>query len=722
MSIPFSLSPLSSELRSLSVESTSLIAEPASVIEYTLSLAATLPLDLPFDEPVVILAIAMTAFFIAPLVLERFRLPGIVGIILVGAAIGPDGFGLLGDSQGIALLGEAGLIFLMFIAGLEIHFAQFLEHRDRSIVFGSLSFLIPQAVGTAFGLLVLDLPLNASLLFAAIFASHTLLAYPVVSRLRIAKNEAMTVTIGGTILTDTLALLVLAVVVAIHGGAGGVVFWTQFTLGLVVFFVGTWVVVPRLSRWFFRKRTEESYYDFLFLMAVLFTVATIAELAGVKHIIGAFLVGLAVNRLIPESGPLMNRIQFVGNALFIPFFLLWVGTLVDVYAIFAGGETLLIGGGLILMVIVTKFISAAVAGQLYGFTHSEVVGMFGLSLGQAAAALAIVIVGADVGIPGFDEHLLNGTVLMILVTGVVSPLLVERAGKQLREATEQEAYDPSGAPQRILVPFSQDSHHWHALVNLALLLRDDRFGQPLHTVSVVPPGTAYDTEETIAAIETEMIEREAYTASADVSLETHTVINHNVASGISRSLLENRISILVIGWDGASARKQHMHGHIIDQVLNRTAQLTLVSRLRQPLNTTEEVTLVLPPGIAGNDGFSEALHIINRLAEQTGAQIRALAVDSTEEQLEQVSRLSEPTVSDNMVAVPDWDALLEMLREGGDETELIVIMSARRDDFGWHPELETLPKQISTLTAGNFIIVYPSRKKPADDRQFFRFE
>lgn len=689
--------------------------------EATVVLETPFSLTPPFDAPVVIFAIAMTAFFLAPLVLERLRLPGIVGIILVGAAIGPDGFGLIGESEGIELLGEAGLIFLMFIAGLEINFNQFLAYKDRSLVFGSLSFIIPQAVGTAFGLFVLDLSLTAALLFAAIFASHTLLAYPVVSRLGIAKNEAMTATIGGTILTDTLALLVLAVAVAIHGGASGAVFWTQFALGLSVFFVGTWVVVPRISRWFFRRRAEESYYDFLFVMMILFIVAMLAELAGVKHIIGAFIVGLAVNRLIPESGPLMNRIQFVGNALFIPFFLLWVGTLVDVYAIFAGSETLLIAGGLLVMVVLTKLAAAAIAGQLYGFSRSEVLGMFGLSVGQAAAALAIVIVGADVGTPGFDEHMLNGTVLMILVTGIVSPLIVERAGKHLRQASEQEAYDPADAPQRILVPFSRDSHHWQTLVDLALFLRDERSGQALHTVSVVPPGEDHDTEEAIARLEAEMEERQEYTASVEVPLETHTRVNHNIASGISRSLVENRISMLIIGWDGANSRKQTVHGHIIDQVLNRTPQLTLVARLRIPLNTTEQITLILPPGIDHNDGFFEALHTVKRIGEQTGARVRGLAVNSNAEHLDRLYEMTEPEVPGEIESVADWQDLLELLNESVSDDELVVVMSARRDDFGWSSELQTLPKSVSTLTEGNFLIVYPSSKKREDDRRFFQY-
>jgi Kef-type K+ transport system membrane component KefB len=681
-----------------------------------------LSLEPPFEEPVLIFGLAMVVFFIAPLLLERFRLPGIIGIILVGAAIGPDGFGLFADSEGIELLGEAGLIFLMFVAGLEINLNQFIEYKDRSLVFGSFSFLIPQTLGTIVGIYVLDLQLASALLFAAIFSSHTLLAYPVISRLGIAKNEAMTATIGGTILTDTLALLVLAVVIASLGGATGAAFWGQFAIGLTVFFVGVWVVVPRLGRWFFRSHDEESYYEFLFVMAILFLCAILAEVVGVKHIIGAFLAGLALNRLIPESGPLMNRIEFVGNALLIPFFLLWVGTLVDVRAVFAGSETLLIAGSLTVMVVVTKLAASWVTGQLYDYTTDEMLGMFGLSVGQAAAALAIVLIGFEEGVPGFTQDMINGTVLMILVVSVLSPTLVSRSGKALVREEQQEEYDPSDSPQRILVPVSKQSEYREELLDLALTIRDEKSEEPIYTASVVRPGEEIETEAEVAAIEAEMEAVEEYAAGAEVDLESHTRVSHNIASGIVQSVLENRISTIVIGWDGARSRRQNVFGHIIDQVLTRASQLTLVGRVREPINTTERIVLVLPPGIDHNDGFFEALHTVKRLSEQTGAPIHGLTTNGNPAQFERLFEMVEPETPGEVDSIGDWGNVLTVLRDEVDEGDLVVLMSARRDNMGWHNELETLPKSISTLTDGNFIIVYPAKEERADDRRFLQFK
>ena len=681
-------------------------------------LSTEAPLTPPFQDPILVFGLAMVLFLVAPLLLKRYRLPGIVGIILVGAAIGPHALGLLERDDTIQLLGEVGLVYLMFVAALEINLNRFVERKERSLVFGLLSFVIPQAVGTVVGMAVLDLSLAAALLFAAIFSSHTLLAYPVINRLGVTENEAMTATVGGTILTDTLALLVLAVVVASVGGTLDAEFWLQLAIGLAAFFVGVWLVVPVIARWFFRSHSDESYFEFLFVMAILFWCAFLAALAGVEHIIGAFLAGLALNRLIPQTGPLMNRIEFVGNALFIPFFLLSVGMLVNVGVLFDGFETLVIAGSLIGMVVVTKYVAAWMTGLAYGYTRAEIVGMAGLSMGQAAAALAIVQIGFTAGVPGFDQHMINGVVVMILVVSVVSPALVEWAGGALVRARDREPYDPSDQPQRILVPLSSTSEYKESLLDLAFTLRDPRSTEAVHTVSVVRPGT--DTTARIAEREAFLEGLKEYAAGAEVDVERHTRVTHNIASGIVRSMLENRITTLVMGWDGAQSRTQRTFGHIIDQVLNRTTQLALVGRVRDPLNTTQRIVLVCPPAIEHNDGFSEALHAVKLLAERTGAPIRGLVVDGTPDQFDRAYRRVEPTVPGTFDAVDGWDDLLEGLERERRSDDLIVCVSARRDDIGWQPALMTLPNRVSQITDGNFVVVYPARGGVTDDRQFLR--
>lgn len=675
----------------------------------------------PVEDPILVFGLAMLVFLVAPLVLRRYRLPGLVGIILVGATIGPNGIALLERDETIVLLGEVGIVYLLFVAGLEINLSQFVAYRDRSLVFGTLSFLVPQAVGTVVGTAVLGLSLGAASLFAAIFASHTLLAYPIVSRLGLAKRESVTATIGGTIVTDTLALLVLAVVVAAEQGALGPLFWLELAGGLALFFVGVWLLVPRLGRWFFRTVERESDVEFLFVMSVLFGCAFLAEMAGVEYIVGAFLAGLALNRLVPESGPLMNRIEFVGNALFIPFFLLSVGMLVDVRVLAAGLETLSLTLTLLVLVITTKYAAAWLTARYYGYSHAETMTMFGLSVGQAAAALAIVLIGFEIGLLG--DAMLNAVVMMILVVSVVSPIVVDRYGRAIVRESEHDAYDPRAVPQRVMIAFSRAAApaDRERLLALAVLVREPADEQPIAVVSVARPGSRTAAE--LADIETTFTAIETAAAGADVPIERETRIEGDVASGIARTTFENRITTLIVGWDGAVARRQQVFGGVIDGVLARTSQQVLVSSVHQPLNTTREIVVVLPPGVDRNDEFYGVVHTIARLADVLGASIRGLAIGRSSEGYVRLFELVAPNVPTTVERVAGWDDGDDRL-EDVDETALVVAVSVRREMQGWHPELETLPARLSSTVVGtaNVVVLYPAVGDRADDRRFLQFE
>ncbi|MWV39395.1 cation:proton antiporter [Natrialba sp. INN-245] len=678
---------------------------------------------LPVDDPILVFGIATFVFLTAPLVLQRYRLPGIVGIILVGAAIGPNGLSVLDRGETIVLLGEVGLVYLMFVAALEINLTQFVEYRDRSLVFGLLSFVVPQVIGTVVGYAFLGLSFGAAALFAAIFASHTLLAYPIVTQLGIAKAESVTVTIGGTIVTDTLALLVLAVVVAAEVGDLGALFWLELSAGLVIFFVGVWVLVPRIGRWFFRSVRRESYFEFLFVMTILFGCAYLAELAQVEPIVGAFLAGLALNRSIPERGTLMNRIEFVGNALFIPFFLLSVGMLVDVRVLVAGLETVTLAAAFLVLVVTTKYLAARLTARLYGYSHAETMTMFGLSVGQAAAALAIVLIGFDVGL--FGDAMLNAVVVMILVVSVVSPAVVDRFGRRLVRATGRLDSRRSLAPERIMVSFSRDPQYRDRLLDLAVIVREPEHEQPLYTVTVVRSvadvdPTAIETE--VADVEAALADAETYGAGSEVPVEARTSVERDVASGIVRTAIENRITTLIVGWDGRPSRTGGTFSTVINRVVRRSRQLVMISHVRQPLNATSEVVLALPRGIERNAGFYGTLRTIDRIATQLGAPIRIVVVGDDPAQFERLVELLEPDVSVSFERAADWSQLLDRLRDDVDETSLVVTLSARRGTRGWDPELEALPRRLSGRVDGNLLVVYPAVRDRDDDRQFLRFD
>ena len=398
----------------------------------------------PFTDPVLIVALATLLFLTVPVLAERIRVPGVIGLIVAGAAVGPHGFGLLARDQTIILLGTVGLLYLMLMVGLELDLHQFSLYRDRSIVFGTLSFLVPAVFGMAAGL-ALGYPLPSALLLASAFSSHTLLAFPIASRLGIVRNEAVTTALGGTILTEILALLLLAVVAnSAGGGALNAAFWARLAVSFGIYVTAVMWGLPRLGRWFFR-RSGDGGTEFIFVLASLFTISWLAHAAGVEPIVGALLAGLALNRLVPAQGPLMNRIHFVGNTLFIPFFLLSVGMLVNVWAL-DSLRAWVIAGVLSGGVLISTWLGAWFTGRAFGYEPAEGWTVFGLTVPHAAGTLAIILVGYDLGL--LDQTEVNAVVVMILATCLAGPWAVERFGRRvaLREAARP--YDPAMAPWR----------------------------------------------------------------------------------------------------------------------------------------------------------------------------------------------------------------------------------------------------------------------------------
>ncbi|WP_094228734.1 cation:proton antiporter [Methanolobus psychrotolerans] len=674
---------------------------------------------LPIHEPVLIFALSMLVFLIAPLLLKLFRLPGMIGIIIVGAFIGPNALHILDRNETIILLGEIGLVYLMFIAGLEININKFIEKIDRSLVFGIFSFIIPQLAGTAAGYYILGLSFPAALLFASIFASHTLLAYPVIKRLGIVNNEAITVAVGGTIMTDTMALMVLAVVVPSLDDSLDMFFWIRLGLGLTLFFVGSWLIVPRIARWFFSKLTDESYFEFLFVMAVAFVIAYFAEVAGVEPIIGAFLAGLLLNRLIPSSSPLMNRIEFVGNALFIPFFLLSVGMLVNIRAFVEGGHQLTLAIWMIGLVLITKLGAAWITGRMYRYGNDQIMSMFGLSVGQAAAALAIVLIGFKAGL--FNESMINAVVMMMLVVAIISPQIVERYGSRV-SLTDKATYNPAEIIPRILVSFSAQSTYKQLLMDLALMIRDRKSDEPLNVLSVVKRD-AGNSEKMVAEAEKMLQETLNYAACAEVPVNTHVRLNYNIASGIMGTVIENRISTVVIGWDGVHSPKENVIGSIIDQLLRGTEKLVLVSMIRHPLCNTQEITLIIPHGIDHNTGLYSVVDTIRRISEGTSAPVKALVVGDDPAIYKEIFNKLSPDLPISFEGLGGWRLLLDMLHARGESPhELIISLSTRRDTPGWHPMLQVLPRRITSYFKGNLIIAYPPIGERPDDLKFFGIE
>ena len=675
--------------------------------------------SLPIEEPVIVFALALTTFLIAPMLIERVGLPGIVGIVLVGTALGPNGLGVLAETDAIVLLGNVGLVYLLFTVGLELDLRGFFAAPENAALFGLVSFFIPFAIGTAVGVYVLALDPWASVLLAAVFSSHTLLAYPVANRLDITKNRAVTAVFGGILFTDTLALVVLAIVLGQADGDLTPLLFGQVFLSIVVLFAGVWFVLPPIARWFFRNTSQESYFEFLLVAASIFAAASFAEVLGLSDILGAFVAGIALNRLVSRGGTLMNRIEFVGNALFVPFFLLYVGMLVDPGVLLDGLRTLFVAGVIIGTMVVTKVTAAGIVAAIQGYDRNEFGVITGLSVGQAAAALAITLVGFDAGL--FGPDVLNAVVVMMLVAAVISPWLTERYGTRLALGDEVEPANTPEFDPRILLPLSTDADRQRPLLELAFALKDNLAEGPVHLLTVVQPRGSND-ETALADAERRLDDAAEFADAAEVPVRSETRVNHSIASGIVRGSTETRADLIVMGWDAERSLSNRVFGSIIDRVLRRTTVPVLVSRLGHPVNTTERIFVVTPPGVDHHEGFYEAVHLVKRFAERLGAELHVYVVGDNPEQYNRLFGLVDPEMEGSFTGVDTWSGLTTRLRDETEANDLIIPISPRQGSVGWDPALASLPDELAQLPPHSFVVVTPRQGEPGYASRFLTIE
>ncbi len=677
--------------------------------------------SLPLDDPILVFTLALVAFLVGPLAIRRLGQPGIVGIVLIGAIIGPGGTGLVEHGEAIVLLGNVGLIYLLFTVGLELDLRGFSQSPESAALFGLTSFGLTFIVGVLASISVLGLELWPALLLSAVFSSHTLLAYPVVNQYGVTRNRAITAVFGGILFTDTLALIVLAVAMGAIDGGLTLGLGIGVGVSLIALFGGVWLIVPPIARWFFKSFSEESYFEFLFVIVVFFTAASAAELLDLSPILGAFIAGVALNPLIPDTGPLRNRIEFVGNALLIPFFLLHVGMLVDFGVIFDGIDTLKVAAMIIGVMFSMKAISAWLVGLIQGYDTNEVGVLFGLTVGQAAAALAITLVGYEVGL--FSGEILNAVVLMLLVTAVVSPWVTRRYSRKLALDKEVGGGDDEIDDPRVLLPLSHYAERQRQLFELACALKNDENEEPVHALTVVnPDDDEQKTQEKVTEAQERLDEVSDAGDEAEIPVDTETRVNHNPASGIVRGAIEVQADLILMGWDAKTSFRQRVFGSIIDHVLRRTRLLTFIARLDQPVNTTENIYVVLPEGIDHHEGFFETVHYVKRIADRFGASVTVLPVGAEEHRYDDLFNLVEPEIEAEFESGRSWDDLFTHLEDQCDENDLVVALTPRQGKVGWDSEIRTVPNRLAKLPSGSFVTIHPRNGDPDYDRKFLRYE
>ncbi|MFM2267902.1 MAG: hypothetical protein RL757_1343 [Bacteroidota bacterium] len=673
---------------------------------------------LPISNQVLLFAVLLVVILVMPLLFRKLKIPGIVGLILGGVALGPKGGGVIAFDNAMQLFSTIGLLYIMFLAGLEIDFRDFQRNARKSIVFGSLTFSIPLLVGTISTWYLLDFSFISSLLLAGMYATHTLISYPIVSRLGITKNEAVVVTVGGTILTDTAALLLLSVIAASSKGSLNSIFIAEMISGLIIFALVVLGIIPMIGKWFFKNVDSEGTSQYIFTLAVVFIAATLAELAKVEPIIGAFLAGLALNRLIPHTSALMNRIIFVGNALFIPFFLIRVGMAVDLRVLFGSWASWRVAFIIISVAYVTKWLAAYLTQQFFRYSVAERNLIFGLGSAHAAATLAIVLVGFELKL--FDESVLNGTVLLILVSCIVSTFITEKAAKQIALAELQTIKtEDSEDVQRILVPLANPAN-FEQLIDLAIFIKNEKEREvPIFPLSVVADDD--DARQNILINDRLFNRAKTHAAAADIALNVMQRIERNVASGISSAARDLAISDIVIGWSGKSSAVDFFFGSLMSQVLTNADQTVLVSKMAKNYAFLKEMNVVLPPNAELESGFGHWTMLLYRLSKQLDARatFRGNAA--------QLVVLKDFFKKEKMHFANPVYQILENWEEWETETsnwkdqQLWVFVAARPHTLSYARTMNQLPKTLAAeqYEQKSFIVLYPTQLINAETTETF---
>lgn len=682
-------------------------------------------IDIPFTNPTLIFFIVLSIILLSPILLNRIRVPHIIGLILAGVIIGPNGTGILERDMSFELFGKVGLLYLMFLAGLEMDMNDFRKNRLKGLTFGMYTFLIPMALGIFVSYYFLQMSLVTSVLLASMYASHTLVAYPIISRYGVSKNPSVTITIAGTIITVLLALLILAIITGMYKGELNTLFWIRFTGANLLYTFIILLAFPRICKWFLRKY-DDNVTQYIFVLAIVFAASFAAELSGLEGIIGAFLAGIVLNRYIPSVSPLMNRIEFVGNALFIPYFLIGVGMLVDLKVLFNGKEALVVALTMSVVATLSKWLAAWCTQKTFRMSKIDRQIIFGLSNGQAAATLAAVLIGyniitgtSETGEPIrlLNENILNGTIIMILVTCTISSVVTEKAARKLatQPIPDTRNLGEKELEERILIPVANPATIEN-LVNLALMLKDRKKKSPLYALSVIidkDGANASDLSQTLLPKVAKLA------ASADTQVNMVSRYDVNIASGIIHTIKENQITDIVVGFHHKANIADTFFGPTTQNILRRTNKMLLIVKGLTPINTINKIVVAVPAKAEYETGFDRWVDRIANISTQMGCRTIFYSDEATEDCLKALIKVKKYRFRSEFEPLGNWDDFIA-LKEVVHQHDLFVVVSARHTSVSYHHSFIKLPGILSKdFNHTNLLVVYPEQFGPQTETIFF---
>ena len=670
-------------------------------------------INLPITDPTWIFFLVMIIILFAPMILERLRIPHIIGMILAGVAIGEYGFNILERDSSFELFGEVGLYYIMFLAGLEMDMEDFKKNRTRGIIFGLLSFSIRFGIGMWSCMKLLGFGLTTSILMGCMYASHTLISYPIVSKYGLSKLRSVNIAIGGTIIVDTLALIGLAIISGMYKGDTGGMFWVMMGIKVTLLTAFIIFVFPMIARKFFRNYSD-NIMQFIFVLAMVFLGAGLMQFVGMEGILGAFLTGLVLNRLIPHVSPLMNRLTFVGNAIFIPYFLIGVGMIIDVNALFAGGSALKVAAIMTAVALGSKWIGAFITQKLFGLKNNERTMVFGLSSASAAATLAAVLVGHQIVMENgerlINDDVLNGTVVMILFTCIISSLATERSarkfalGEKLEFTGEKEGENELS--EQILIPIA-NPETTENLINLALLVRDEKLGKPLVALSVVTNSSNIKGMKQVG--EMNLAKAAMIAAAADVEVTPVTRYDINVATGINHAADEYHATNLVIGLHHKANIIDSFFGSLTEGVLKGSYREILIARYMIPPTSVRKIHVAVPPQAEYEAGFVKWIEHLGRMASQLACGICFYANETTLGYIEEVVSSMPAAGLAHFLVMEEWGNF-EQIKAKMHHSHLVVVVGARKCSITYNSSFEKLPSLLAANFSGdNLIVLYPEQ-------------
>lgn len=675
----------------------------------------------PITDPTLIFFVVMLIILFAPIVMGKLRIPHIIGMVLAGVAVGQYGLNILVRDDSFELFGKVGLYYIMFLASLEMDIEGVRRNKGRFGVFGLLTFAVPSIMTYVACITVLHYSVLASLLLGCIMASNTLIAYPIVGRYGLQRKPSVTLSVGSSMISLLMALVSLAAIVASYGGNTGVMFWLWFVGKFVGYCLLMALLIPRLARWFLR-RYSDAVMQFIFVMSMLFMSAALSEAVGLEGIFGAFVAGLILNRFIPHVSPLMNRIEFIGNALFIPYFLIGVGMLINLRLLFAGGGIV----GVVIMIVVFGTVGKAVAAYLAGWLFRLPVSsgnmMFGLTSAHAAGAIAMLMVGmkmeVEPGVPLVTDDMLNGVVIMILFTCIISTIVTERAAQQitLRDKEMPEDSTANESEEKVLIPMRYPEYA-QRLVNLAMMMRS-----PKNTTQMVGLNVVYDDDDMPRKQEQgqRLLERMTqYAAAADIHMQTQVRVAANIANGIRHAYKEFRATEILIGMHMHPEVSQKFWGEFHQSLFNGLNSQIIMARLPQPLATIRRIQVAVPSRAQFEPGFYRWLERLCRLGCNLECHTEFFGREDVLPLIENyvLSRHHDMRVSYTKMA--HW-AEMPSLAASISADNLFVVVTARKGTVSYKNALEFLPDEITRHFSGsNIMIIFPDQHGDAMDEMTF---